>query len=133
MDDKITHYRKDRRGELFLQVAAVMIIMLLSIAGQVAHWSYYIWAVLVSFSWGEAMHRREPSRYPNPSSRRMLFLMLGGMIIFVVSLFTLIIRNPEVLIQFLAPDAPTPGPSPTIDPQIIIEPLNLLLYLLKLL
>ncbi len=118
---------------MFLLVAAVAIIVLLSIAGQMAHWSYYIWAVVVSYSWGEAMHRREPGRYPNPSSRRMLFLMMGGMIIFVVSLFTLVIRNPEVLIQFIAPSAPTPGPSPTTDPQFIIEPLNLLLYLLKLL
>lgn len=127
MDDhEITHYRKDKRGEMFLQISAASLIGMLSVAGVMeGSWVYFFWAVLVSYFWGEAMFAREPRRYRHAGSRRIMFVMQGAMIIFVVSLITVVWINPQLLWERLLPPTPVPtfdpfGPTPT--PQPLVTP-----------
>ena len=88
------------------------------------NWWYFFWAVVISLVWGEAMYAREPKKYQNRGSRRLLFLMSGMMIIFVVGLITVVLQDPNLLVELLVGPQPTatfdPASIPTQTPQPLV-------------
>ncbi|MEK6222156.1 MAG: hypothetical protein N2D54_07895 [Chloroflexota bacterium] len=100
---KVYKQREDKYSTTIISAVAVILILLLSIAAQYSGWQYYVWGLVVSYFWGEAMYGRQPTMYPNRASRAMIFMFNGAVLIVAVTIFTAIVRNPELLQQLLAP------------------------------
>lgn len=103
---KVTKYRQDKYGSMILSGVSLTLIFMLALAAQVSGWQFYVWGLLVSYLWGEGMYARQPDTYGNAASRRLLFLFMGFAILFTIGFFTLILRNPEILEQYLGSPAP---------------------------
>ena len=101
---KITEHREDKIGSLLLNFAALFLITMMSIAAQVRHTHYFVWAAVVSYFWGVATYDRTPGFYKNARTAGFLYLLFGGALSATIAFITMVFRDParfaEYLIQF---------------------------------
>jgi len=98
---KITEHKEDRIGGLFLNIASVTLITLFAITAQVRHSHYYIWALIVSYFYGVAMHERTPTLYKSARNAGLFYLLFGGLLTASVAFITMVFRDPEQFFEYL--------------------------------
>jgi hypothetical protein len=98
---KITEHKEDKIGGLFLNLASVSLITMLSIVAQVRHMQYFFWALAVSFFWGVATYDRTPSLYKSARNAGLFYLLFGGALAATVAFITMVFRNPEQFADYL--------------------------------
>ena len=98
---KITEHKVDKIGSLFLNLAAVIIITLFSIAAQARHTHYFVWAGMVSFFWGLATYDRAPGAYRNPRIAGLSYVLYGAVLSATIAFITMVFREPERFADYL--------------------------------
>lgn len=98
---KITEHREDRIGSLLLNFAALSLITMLSIAAQVRHTHYFVWAAVVSYLWGVATHDRAPRFYKSARTAGFLYLLFGGGLSATIAFITMVFRDPARFADYL--------------------------------
>lgn len=98
---KITEHKEDKIGGLFLNIASLTLITLFAITAQVRHSHYYIWALMVSYFYGIAIHERTPRLYKRVRNAGLFYLLFGGLLTASVAFITMVFRNPEQFFEYM--------------------------------
>jgi hypothetical protein len=98
MDRKRQKYTKDRYGVLRIYGVAIFLVVWLTLAGNTTgRLQFYLWVLVVGVLWAEAMYGRDPQKYPVAKKRRIIFVAISLIFMFMVSGLAYIIDNPEVI------------------------------------
>ena len=98
---KITEHREDKIGTLLLNFASLSLIIMLSIAAQVRHTHYFVWAAAVSYFWGVATYERTPRIYKNARTAGFVYLLIGSALSATTAFITMVFRDPALFAEYL--------------------------------
>lgn len=101
---KIYDQKKDRYGMWILYISSIILLGYFGLAAFLAIKPvYFLYGVIAALFMGEAIHGRFPNMYPDASTRRILFSVMGASLMGIFIMFYILVTDPRAILQLIVP------------------------------